>query len=63
MPVSDYAIHTAMSIYGGGFARAIAKAAQAADRDHLARLKAAFPELWTEYAELAERKQIGGAGR
>jgi hypothetical protein len=61
--VSDYAIVRAMETYGGGFARALAAAAFKADQEHLARIKAAFPELWAEYAELAQLKMIGGAGR
>jgi hypothetical protein len=51
---SDYRIVQAMERYGGSFARAIAQAAHRADENNLAKLKAAFPELWAEYAELAE---------
>ena len=45
----------AMEKYGGGFASAIARSAQRADQSNYARLKSAFPDLWEEYAEMAEQ--------
>jgi hypothetical protein len=50
----DFKIVSTMEKYGGHFAKAIAVAASRADSDNLARLKAAFPEMWQKYAELAE---------
>ena len=35
--------------YGGSFARAVGQAAQVADDDNLAALKAALPKLWSHY--------------
>ncbi len=57
--VSDFAVATAMERFGGGFAKALAVAVLRADSDNLARLRAAFPELWTEYGALAV--QLGWA--
>lgn len=61
--VTDYEVVNAMSIYGGSFARAIAEAAQRADRDNLSRLKAAFPDLWDEYREMALSRRTIAEGR
>lgn len=58
---TDFAIVEAMSRFGGSFAKALAAAFQRADPDNFARLRAAFPELWSEYREVAtiraERKE------
>ena len=51
--IDDYAIVQAMARFGGSFAKALSDVAHKADPENLARLKAAFPELWTEYAEMA----------
>jgi hypothetical protein len=51
-PIGDYEIVNAMARYGGSFARAVAEAASRADPANLAKLKAAFPDLWDTYAEL-----------
>jgi hypothetical protein len=56
-PIGDVEITNAMARFGGSFAWAIAAAAQRADPTNLARLKAAFPELWNQYAELALRQR------
>ncbi len=52
-PIGDFEITNTMAQFGGSFARAIAAAARLADPTNLAKLKAAFPELWKEYAEVA----------
>ena len=52
---NDYKTLDAMELYGGGFASAIARAASRADHSNYARLRAAFPDLWREYAEMAEQ--------
>jgi hypothetical protein len=44
-----------MRQYGGSFAQAMAEAWFKADDVNQARIKAAFPDLWIVYAELAER--------
>jgi hypothetical protein len=38
--------------YGGTFVERLGRAWIAADSDNQARLKAAFPEYWEEYAEI-----------
>jgi hypothetical protein len=53
--VNDYEIVQAMQTYGGSFVQALATAFQCADHQHQARLKAAFPELWQQYDDLARR--------
>ena len=53
MKDEDYKILEAMTLYGGSFAKAIARAALLADSENYAKLKAAFPELWTKYAAFA----------
>ena len=44
----------AMLHCGGGFVRALARAAQLADADNLARIKAAWPEYWSQYTEMSQ---------
>jgi hypothetical protein len=53
MNITDSQIMHAMASNGGGFASALAQAAFRADPENLARIKAAFPELWATYAEAA----------
>jgi hypothetical protein len=59
--MTDYEIVAAMDAFGGSFARAIAAAWYKADHENQARIKAAFPDLWAEYTELAElqRARVG----
>lgn len=51
----DRLILLAMETYGGHFASALATAAFRADGDNFARLKAAFPDLWADYAQVVDR--------
>lgn len=51
--MNDYEIVNAMERFGGSFAVAMAAACRRADEDNLERIKAAFPELWEEYANMA----------
>ena len=51
---ADAAVLHTMKRHGGSFARALADAGLRADADNLARLKAAWPELWTKYLAVAE---------
>lgn len=53
--INDYKTLDAMELYGGSFASAIAVAAQRADHFNYTRLKKAFPDLWKEYAAMAEQ--------
>lgn len=52
--MTDFKILKAMRKYGGGFATQLAIAAYCADDENLARIKAAFPDLWEKYAKFAE---------
>ena len=49
----------AMERYGGGFAGSIGKAAAHADALNYARLREAFPDLWEEYAAMAQQLEMG----
>ena len=49
----DHEIVSAMASYGGSFAQALAEACRRADPLNFARIKAAFPDLWEHYDELA----------
>jgi hypothetical protein len=51
--MNDAQILQAMRKYGGGFASALAMAGFVADDVNLARIKAAFPDLWEKYNEFA----------
>jgi len=55
MSVTEYDVLSAMQYHGGSFVQALAVAWFRADEENVARLKAAFPELWQEYADLAAR--------
>ena len=59
-PMTDYQIVQAMRIYGGSFAEALADLFDRADRENQRIIKAAWPEMWAEYAELAERARSQG---
>ena len=52
-PIENFHVVSAMNRYGGSFAKALSEAFFTADADNFARLKAAFPELWAEYEEMA----------
>jgi hypothetical protein len=50
----DLDVIEAMEKYGGSFVVALAQAARRADANNLAKLKAAFPEYWQQYTEMAK---------
>jgi hypothetical protein len=50
---ADYATVEAMVRYGGSFVKALGQAWYAADSDNKSRLRAAFPEYWKQYADIA----------
>lgn len=50
MDDKDRLILLAMEEHGGHFAAALAGAAFRADQKNFDRLKAAFPDIWAEYA-------------
>ncbi len=58
--ITDVMIAKAMARYGGSFVRHLGAAALCADPENLARLKAAWPEYWAEYAEFAKRDDDRG---
>ena len=58
MTDEDHNVLRAMEAYGGGFASALAEAAFRADASNFARLKAAFPDYWAEYAWVAVRARL-----
>lgn len=60
---SDFATVNAMIQFGGSFVRALAQACRLADTENLARIKAAFPEYWAKYEELASLKAAKDKGR
>ena len=62
MVVTDYAVVEAMRALGGAFIRALAIAFERADPFNAAKLKAAFPDEWQEYTELARWRQAQGQG-
>jgi hypothetical protein len=53
--MEDRQILEAMSRYGGSFVQALARAAERADPVNLGKLRAAFPDVWQEYARLASQ--------
>lgn len=57
MSDKDLDVIEQMEKYGGSFVKALAQAASRADAVNLAKLKAAFPEYWQQYTEMAEAKQ------
>ena len=61
-PIEDVHVLECMQKYGGGFVKALAEAGYRADSVNLAKLKAAWPDLWAEYsawARAARRKPEG----
>lgn len=53
--ITDFEVTQAMLVYGGGFVHALGNLIRAADATNKAKAKAAFPELWTRYAEIAKQ--------
>lgn len=41
----------AMLRFGGSFVQALGRAAECADRENLAKIKAVWPDFWTKYSE------------
>lgn len=56
MSEQDQKVIDAMETYGGSFAAALSVAFRRADLKNFAKLKAAFPEIWKVYEEMAEEK-------
>lgn len=51
--ISEYDVANAMVRYGGGFAEGLGRLYFSADDNNRAKIKAAWPELWAEYRDLA----------
>ena len=56
MTITDYDVADAMILYGGNFVQTLGHLFQRGDADNQARVKAAWPEYWAEYRELARLK-------
>jgi len=52
-PITDYDVAEAMQMCGGSFIAQLGKAWLLADAVNQDKLKAAFPEYWVTYSELA----------
>ena len=48
----------AMIVYGGGFVSGLGRLFRQADTENQARLRAAFPEYWATYLELAKKLPV-----
>ena len=49
-----YKVMMAMKKHGGGFVRALGHAIAQSDSENCRRIKAAFPEYWAKYTDLAD---------
>jgi hypothetical protein len=50
LPLEDVQVLHTMRINGGGFVKALAEAGFRADSVNIAKIKAAWPDLWAEYS-------------
>lgn len=55
--ITDRDVLDAMHTFGGSFVSALALAWGRADAGNSAKLKAAFPEVWEQYAELVQLRR------
>lgn len=51
----DYDVVRAMEKFGGSFVKALAECFGRADSVNFEKLKTAFPNIWNEYKEIAEK--------
>ena len=51
---TDWEVVQTMERFGGSFVRALATCCHCADPENLAKIKATWPEYWTEYARMAD---------
>ena len=51
----DYDVAFAMIEYGGSFVRKLGAAALVADPENLAKIKAAWPDYWSQYDRMAKQ--------
>lgn len=53
--MNDRQIINTMMEYGGSFVRKLGAAALVADQQNLNRIKATWPEYWSQYARMAKQ--------
>jgi hypothetical protein len=53
--VNDRQIINTMMEYGGSFVRKLGAAALVADPENLAKIKATWPDYWSQYARMAKQ--------
>lgn len=56
--IEDVHVLHKMRQFGGGFVRALAEAGFNADSQNLGKIRATWPDLWSEYTELARAGRI-----
>lgn len=56
MSAEDADTIEAMRIYGGSFVNALGVAAMVADEENLRRIKATWPETWSQYQDMARKR-------
>jgi hypothetical protein len=61
MKATESEIISAMRTFGGSFVERLAEAFQFADDVNRARLRVAFPEVWSQYEELATMRKRNAA--
>jgi hypothetical protein len=53
--MKDFDVASTMIEYGGSFVRKLGAAALVADPENLAKIKAAWPEYWSQYDRMAKQ--------
>ena len=53
--MSDKKTIETMMEYGGSFVRKLGAAALAADQENLAKIKATWPDYWSQYSRMAKQ--------
>jgi hypothetical protein len=53
--MNDRQIINTMMEYGGSFVRKLGAAALVADTENLAKIKATWPDYWSQYARMAKQ--------
>lgn len=55
MNEQDHRVVKAMALYGGGFVKKLAAAAERADPINLQKIKDTWPEYWEIYTDMAKK--------
>jgi hypothetical protein len=53
--MKDFDVASTMIEYGGSFVRKLGAAALVADPENLAKIKAAWPDYWSQYDRMAKQ--------